>query len=164
MSMTPEQRALETQILYMNLVDYWHEVDLNGGAGLSRMFTPDGIFHAGPGEPLVGHEAIERFYAWRTDRGARTSRHVVTNFRAEFGDARHATTYCVMMLYAADGAPILPAAPPIFLGDSIDHCVKGEDGLWRYSKRDFTPLFMGGAKPTVPPDSITGTREDRQDG
>lgn len=161
--MTPEQRAIETQILEMNLIDYWHEVDLHGGAGVSRMFLEDGIFHAGPGEPLVGREAIERFYAWRIDRGARTSRHVVTNFRADFEDERHAVTYCVMLLYAADGAPILPSAPPIFLGDSIDRCVKGEDGVWLYAERNFTPLFMGGAKPTVPPESIARTQgEDRQ--
>lgn len=160
--MTPERRALETQLLEMNLIDYWYEVDLHGGAGVSRMFVEDGIFHAGPGEPLVGREAIEQFYSWRTDRGARTSRHVVTNFRADFQDERHATTYCVMLLYAADGAPILPSAPPIFLGDSIDRCVKGDDGVWRYAERNFTPLFMGGAKPTVPPDSIAQTHNKGQ--
>ncbi len=87
--------------------------------------------------------------------GARgVSRHVVTNFRADFADARHATTYHVMMLFAADGQPILPAAPPIFLGDGIDRCVKCEDGVWRYAERNFTALFMGGVAPTIPPESI----------
>ncbi len=52
--MTPEQRALETLILLQNAIDYWHEVDLKGGAGVSERFTEDGIFHAGPGHPLVG--------------------------------------------------------------------------------------------------------------
>ncbi len=81
---------------------------------MCRRCTPeDGIFHGGPGKPLVGRAAIEQFYTWRQDRGARTSRHVITNFRAEFSDATHATTHCVMMLYAADGKPLLPTAPPI---------------------------------------------------
>ncbi len=152
--MTPEQRAIETQVLYQNLVDYWYEVDLKGGTGVSAMYVEDGIFQAGPGKPLVGRAQIEQFYAWRQDRGTRISRHVVANFRAEFADARHATTYHIMMLYAADGQPVLPSAPPIFIGDGIDRCVKGEDNVWRYLERSFTPLFMGGVAPTVPPESI----------
>jgi hypothetical protein len=152
--MTPEQRAIATQLLYMNMIDYWYEVDMNGGAGVSQMYVEDGIFHGGPGKPLVGRAAIEQFYAWRQDRGARTSRHVITNFRAEFADENHATTFCVMMLYAADGTPILPTAPPIIITDLIDRCVKCDDGKWRYIERTFVPLFMGGAAPTVPPESI----------
>ncbi len=152
--MTPEQRASATQVLYMNMIDYWYEVDLKGGAGVSQMYVEDGIFHAGPGKALVGRAAIEQFYSWRQDRGARTSRHVITNFRAEFTDANHATTYCVMSLYAADGKPILPSAPPIMMTDLIDRCVLCDDGVWRYIERNFVPLFMGGAAPTVPPQSI----------
>lgn len=152
--MTPERRAIESQVLYMNLIDYWYEVDLNGGAGVSRMYVEDGVFHAGPGKPLVGRAAIEQFYSWRQDRGARTSRHVITNFRAEFQDETHATTYCVMMLLAADGKPILPSAPPIMTTDLLDRCVKCDDGVWRVVERNFTPLFMGGVAPTVAPASI----------
>lgn len=138
----------------MNMVDYWYEVDIKGGAGVSQMFVEDGIFHAGPGKPLVGRAAIEQFYSWRQDRGARTSRHVVTNFRAEFTDSRHATTYCVMTLYAADGKPVLPTAPPIAVTDLIDRCVKCDDGVWRCIERTIVPLFLGGVAPTVPPESI----------
>jgi hypothetical protein len=151
---TPEQRAIQTQLLYMNMIDYWYEVDLKGGAGVSEMYVEDGIFHGGPGKPLVGRAAIEQFYTWRTNRGARTSRHVISNFRADFADETHATTYSVMLLYAADGAPILPATPPIMITDLIDRCVKCDDGKWRYAERTFVPLFMGGAPPTVPPESI----------
>jgi hypothetical protein len=153
---TPERRAIETQVLYMNMIDYWYEVDLKGGAGVSEMYVEDGIFNGG-GKPLVGRAAIEQFYTWRTNRGARTSRHVITNFRADFEDETHATTYSVMLLYAADGAPILPSAPPIMITDLIDRCVKCEDGKWRYVERTFVPLFMGGAAPTVPPESIAET-------
>jgi hypothetical protein len=151
---TPERRAIETQVLYMNMIDYWYEVDLHGGAGVSRMYVEDGIFHAGPGKALVGREAIEQFYSWRQDRGARTSRHVITNFRADFADDTHASTYCVMMLLAADGKPVLPSAPPIMTTDLVDRCVKCDDGQWRIVERNFVPLFMGGAPPTVAPDSI----------
>lgn len=152
--MTPEQRALETLALHQNAVDYWYWVDIKGGTGVSEMFVQDGVFHAGPGKPLVGRGAIEEFYGWRQDRGARTSRHIITNFHAEFDDESHATTTCVMMLLAADGQPVHPAAPPIFIGDQIDRCVKGDDGRWRYAERRFNALFLGGEAPTVPPAEI----------
>ena len=29
--MTPERRAIESHVLYMNMIDYWYEVDVKGG-------------------------------------------------------------------------------------------------------------------------------------
>lgn len=159
--MTPEDRCRETQILQMNMVDYWYEVDLNGGLGVAeRFYVEDGVFEGG-GEPLVGRAAIEAFYSWRVGRGRRTSRHVIANFRAEFQDPRHATTHCVMMLYAADGAPVLPSTPPIIITDLIDECVKGEDGQWRYRRRTFVPLFQGEIAATVPPAHLARTHNSQ---
>ena len=152
--MTPDERCHQTQRLLMNMVDYWYEVDLKGGKGVSAWYTEDGVFEGG-GQPLVGREAIEAFYSWRTDRGPRTSRHVITNFRAEFHDERTATTHCVMMLYAADGAPILPSTPPIIITDLIDQCVRGDDGAWLYKRRTFVALFQGEIAVTVPPAHLT---------
>ncbi len=159
--MTPEERSRETQILLMHMIDYWYEVDLKGGLGVSERYTEDGIFEGG-NEPLVGRAAIEAFYSWRMGRGERTSRHVITNFRAEFHDDRTATTYCVMSLYAADGPPVLPSTPPIMITDLIDECVKGDDGEWRYKRRTFVPLFQGGAAPTVPPAHLAKTHNTKQ--
>ena len=86
--MTPAERIHEIAVLRQNAIDYWYRVDHAGGVGVSEMFVADGVFHAGPGDPLVGREAIEAFYAWRKDRGARTSRHIVTNFHAAFDGPR----------------------------------------------------------------------------
>ena len=80
--MTPAERLLEIAALRQNAIDYWFRVDHEGGAGVSEMFIEQGVFHAGPGDPLVGREAIEAFYAWRRERGTRTSRHIITNFHA----------------------------------------------------------------------------------
>lgn len=156
--MTPEQRATETAILHQNAVDYWYRVDHGGGAGVSEMFVEDGIFHAGPGEPLVGREAIEGFYSWRQDRGERTSRHVIVNFHAEFDAPNKARTCCVMLLYASDGAPPHTGTDPALVADMIDYCVKGSDGVWRYAKRNFAPLWMSGAELTSAPDSLKDKR------
>lgn len=139
--MTPEQTVIETQILYANLVDYWYQVDIHGGVGVSEMYTPDGVFR-GSLKPLVGRAAIQQFYDWRLERGPRTARHVVTNFRAKFANETHAETYCIMLLYAADGEPILPSAAPILISDMIDTWVKGTDGKWLVADRNFVSIFV----------------------
>ena len=88
--MTPAERLHAIALLRQNAIDYWYRVDHEGGAGVSEMFVEDGVFHAGPGEPLVGRAAIEAFYAWRRERGERTSRHIITNFHAAFDGERFA--------------------------------------------------------------------------
>jgi predicted transposase YbfD/YdcC len=115
------------------------------------MFVEEGIFHAGPGEPLVGREAIEAFYAWRRERGRRTSRHIVTNFHAVFDGERKARTTCIMILYGTDGEPPHKGTGAAMIADMVDECIKGEDGVWRYARRDFVPLYMGEAELTVAP-------------
>ena len=152
--MTPAERLHETAMLRQNAIDYWHRVDHEGGSGVSEMFVDDGVFHAGPGDPLVGREAIEAFYAWRRERGERTSRHVIANFHAEFASDRAARTTCVMLLYAADGSPPHNGTGPAMVADMIDDCVRGDDGVWRYARRDFVPLFMSGAELTVAPETL----------
>lgn len=152
--MTPEQRAAAIAVLQQNAVDYWYRVDCEGGAGVSEMFVEEGVFHAGPGEPLVGREAIEAFYAWRRERGERTSRHVIANFHAEFSGPDAARTCCVMLLYAADGAPPHTGTNPAMIADMVDECVRGADGVWRYAKRDFRPLWMSGAELTSAPENL----------
>jgi hypothetical protein len=153
--MTPVERIHEIAVLRQNAIDYWHRVDREGGAGVSEMFVADGLFHAGPGAPLVGREAIEAFYAWRRERGARTSRHIVSNFHAAFDGERRARTTCIMILYGTDGAPPHQGTGAAMIADMIDDCVKGDDGVWRYARRDFVPLYMGAAELTVAPDTLT---------
>jgi hypothetical protein len=140
--MTPEQKRLESQILYDNIVDYWYEVDHHGGHGTSVCFTEDGIFHAGR-TPVVGHEAIEEFLVRRVSRGPRTSRHIVTNFRARFDGEAEATTHCVLLLHAADGTPPLPLPTPTGIFDLVDRWVKQADGTWLIADRNFVPVFSG---------------------
>ncbi len=152
--MTPAERIQEIALLRQNAIDYWYRVDHEGGAGVSEMFVEDGVFHAGPGDPLVGRTAIEGFYAWRRDRGARTSRHIVTNFHAAFDGERKARTTCIMILYGTDGTPPHRGTGAAMIADMVDDCVKGEDGVWRYARRDFVPLYMSGAELTVAPDTL----------
>ena len=152
--MTQAERLHEIAMLRQNAIDYWYRVDHEGGAGVSEMFVEHGVFHAGPGAPLVGRAAIEAFYAWRRERGERTSRHIVTNFHAAFDGERKARTTCIMILYGTDGTPPHQGTGAAMIADMIDDCVKSDDGRWRYAKRDFAPLYLGGAELTVAPDAL----------
>jgi len=139
--MTPEQQVIEAQILHAHVAKYWYEVDLNGGVGVSMAYTEDGVFR-GSAKPLVGRAAIQHFYDWRLEKGARTSRHLVTNFHAEFQDDANATSYCIMTLFAADGTPVRPSTPPLLISDQIDRWVKGADGTWLVADRNFVAIFV----------------------
>lgn len=155
--MTPAERIHEIAVLRQNAIDYWYRVDHEGGAGVSEMFVAGGVFHAGPGDPLIGRDAIEAFYAWRTGRGERTSRHIVTNFHATFDGTRKARTTCIMILYGTDGMPPHKGTGAALIADMVDDCVKGDDGVWRYARRNFVPLYFGEAELTIAPDKLKGT-------
>lgn len=144
------ERALLIQQLYQNLVMYWDEVDERGGERAAEYFTEDGVFDGGT-HKQVGREAIAGFYRWRAGRGARLSRHVVTNFRVQQVAPDRAISTWMMLLYAADGEPVLPSLPAIAISEITDVNVLCDDGLWRYESRSFKALFKGGAPTTVPP-------------
>ena len=146
---------LERHLIWTDLekltVDYWHEVDTNWGRGAHEYFVEDGTFQASNDTIFRGRKEIKNFYTWRESRGARVARHLINNFRVSITDEAHATTNWVLCLYAADGSPVLPSLPPIQVSDSVDVCVRGSDGAWRYVSRKLTSLFAGGAPVTIPP-------------
>jgi hypothetical protein len=121
-------------------VDYWYEVDIHEGSRAHEYFTADGVFTSSV-KTHSGREAIRAFYAQRKARGARTSRHVISNFRVVVADRDRASTQWVLSLYAADGAPILPSKPPIMLADVTEELVREADGLWRYRSRRIQAVF-----------------------
>jgi SnoaL-like domain len=129
--------------------DYWYDVDHNWGRTAPECYVEDGIFSIGD-KRMVGREAVRAFYQWRENRGDRTARHQVSNFRVQPSDGAHATLECLMCLYAADGAPVLESRPAIMIADVTTRCVCGEDGRWRMALHDLKPVFMGGVPPTIP--------------
>ena len=46
------------------------------------------------------------------------------------------------------------------IADMVDDCVKGGDGVWRYARRDFVPLYFGEAELTVAPEKLTASKTD----
>lgn len=138
--MDTAERLLVRHEIEARAIDYWHEVDINGGARAHEYFTADGVFTSSV-KTHSGREAIEAFYAQRKARGLRTSRHVISNFRVAVADRDHASTQWVLSLYAADGAPVLPSKPPIMLADVSEELVREPDGVWRYRSRTITAVF-----------------------
>ena len=146
--MNRTERLLATQELNLLLSEYWHDIDTNWGRNAPDYYTDDAQF-VGAEASYVGKEKIREFYQWREKRGARTVVHAVTNFRAHFdGDDRADCTW-YLLLWAADGVPVLPTHPPITISLATDLYVR-RDGKWLCTYRRFEHLFEGGAAITNP--------------
>lgn len=134
-------------------IDYWYEVDHNWGRNAHDFYVANGIFAVGD-KIMSGWDAISGFYRWRESRGDRTARHVVTNFRLLSQDGDKASFACIMLLYAADGRPVLPSLPAIMIADAIGECIRENvEGRWRFLSHRLVPVFEGGAPATIPPEA-----------
>ena len=130
-------------VLHQLEVRHWHDVNINVGRTAHECYTEEGVFAVGETRH-EGREKIREFYAWRAQRGARTARHLVSNFKVSAGpDGRIASATGVVSLYGADGAPILPSKPATMIADLRSECVLGEDGVWRFTLHELHPLFRG---------------------
>jgi hypothetical protein len=148
--MDPDQELLIWHQLAKLETQYWYEVDTNWGLKAHEFYVKDGVFDMGFGsKPHLGSAAVGLFYVWRKARGARTARHVITNFQVRVKNEREATSLCIMSLYAADGKGILPSNPPIMIADVVNECVRETDGVWRLRSRTLIPVFTGGEAPTI---------------
>ena len=68
-----------------------------------------------------------------------------------------ATCTWYLFLYAADGAPVLPAHPPIQIALMTDQMICNEAGQWLVAHRRFQPWFEGGTPTTNPVLGSAGT-------
>ncbi|MEO6153117.1 MAG: hypothetical protein ABIT09_11590 [Croceibacterium sp.] len=109
--------------LSLQLAEYWHEIDFNGGREASGYYVPEAEFH-GQQASYIGAAKIQQFYDWRREQGPRLSVHSFTNHRARFTgpDSAEATNF--LMLYAANGERTLPTHPPITISLATDKYVR----------------------------------------
>lgn len=143
-----QDRLALTQQLHALVIDYWHDVDTNWGRNATDYYTEDGVF-VGPEASYEGRDKIRAFYKYRQDRGARTVVHSVINFQAWLDEPGKATAHWFLMLYAADGKPVLPTHPPIQIAYMTDKMVARGDG-WLVKHRTFENWFTGGTPTTNP--------------
>ncbi len=134
--------------LSLQLAEYWHEIDFNGGRDASSYYVPEAEFH-GQFASYIGVEKIQQFYDWRRDQGPRLSVHSFTNFRAWFTapDSAEATNF--LFLYAANGVKVLPTHPPVTISLATDRYVL-RDGRWLCTYRRFEHLFESDTPITNP--------------
>ena len=121
-------------------IDFWHEVDINGGGHAASYYVDDAVFESSVRE-YRGRAEIEAFYGRRHAPGTRISLHVINNFRIEpESDSRVRCQY-ILSLFAADGTPVLPSRPAVMLSLVEEVVLKQSDGSWRYASRRVHPQF-----------------------
>ncbi|WP_219218667.1 nuclear transport factor 2 family protein [Variovorax boronicumulans] len=128
------------QTLEALAIDYWYEVDFNWGQEAPAYYTEDAVFTTSQ-KSRTGRAAIADFYSARQARGARTSLHLVQNFRAVPTAADRADCNYLMSLFAADGEGVLPSKPAIMVADVRETLVRQADGRWLCALRTLRPLF-----------------------
>ncbi|MES2497529.1 MAG: hypothetical protein V4618_15550 [Pseudomonadota bacterium] len=142
--MNRRDRAIATAELEMGLADFWHDVDTNWGRRAGDYYAPEGVYASGK-LLLEGREAIQGFYGWREERGARVAMHGFTNFRAEFDDAGGAVAHWYMLLWAADGEAPLDSTAPTRISRATETFRWDEtEERWLCTRRELHNLFKGG--------------------
>jgi len=74
----------------------------------------------------------------------------VSNFQALPEGEDRATCHWILMLYAADGKPVLPSHPPIQIAYMTDRLVRDPERGWLVASRHFDNWFTGGIPTTNP--------------
>jgi hypothetical protein len=132
--------------LNLLIVNYWADVDENGGQRAHEFYVPDGLYAIGNNR-FEGQEKIGAFYA-RRRHGTVMTRHLITNLRAIAEAERRARMLGVMSLYRADGkSPFQGARPPAMIADFEARCVFGDDRRWRFQSHLLRPFIIGNDMP-----------------
>jgi len=132
------------------LIDYWWDVDANDAREALDFYTAQCLYVM-CGHRMEGPPAVADYYAFRTSRGARLVRHVLTNLRARILAPDRAWVQGVLTVYADDGEPVLSSAPPILIADNEATFVRSTDGAWRMCEHHIKALFQGGTPVLIPP-------------
>jgi hypothetical protein len=123
------------------IIGIWYDIDHRDGSAVSRCFWPDGTLLFS--ERLVrGRAEIDAAYASRVTRGARLSRHVVSNIHLAELTEDTARVVSTFRLYAADGHPVAPNTEPLTVEDCVDDFRRTPGGEWLIERRAMVHLFV----------------------
>ena len=79
------------------MINYWADVDLNGGSRAHEFYLPEALYVVGHNR-FEGADKIRAFYTQRRQRGNTTTRHLVDNLRVFENGAGRASAMGVMSL------------------------------------------------------------------
>ena len=129
------------------MINYWADVDHNGGIEAHEFYLPDALYAVGNNR-FEGTDKIRAFYARRREHGTTTTRHLVANLRVFRDGPRHALAVGIMSLYRADGRPPFRGAkPPAMIADFEAQCVLAGDRSWLLQSHLLRPIFVGSDLP-----------------
>jgi len=131
------------------VVEFAYRVDRGPVGSAADLFAPDGWYGQGPGRRSTGRENIREAYRLRAAAGPRTARHIMTNLRFQEIDATHWSGQSIMLIFAENGTPPLPAQP--LLVADVDDVFVQLDGRWMIQSRQLTDIFADPARTTVLP-------------
>lgn len=119
----------------------WRDIDLNGGRKAHEWYLPDGTLTFDQ-HTIYGRDDIEATYLKRRSGTGRVARHVAANVAAEPVDGQTVRVYSIVVLFAGNGTPPLPAVTPQMVGDVDDLFVR--DGRrWLIRSRRINNVFIG---------------------
>jgi hypothetical protein len=131
------------------LVDYWYDVDHNGGKGAHLFYLTDGEFLI-DAAVIRGQDAIEAMYAARRNRGPRLSRHLAANIRVSNLSEDRAEVQSVLCLFAEDGEAPGQNLVPATVADLVDEVVVKEGRILIARRRLTTVFLASGTELAVP--------------
>ncbi|MEQ8698297.1 MAG: nuclear transport factor 2 family protein [Bauldia litoralis] len=139
--MTADTDRLLTRVAIDALIaEFAWRIDHGESASVAELFTEDGWYGREDGSRSVGRDAIRNAYAARAARGERTARHIFTNLRLTVDGPDRAHGTCILLLFAADGAPPHPAVPQLVQDyEDVYHRI---DGQWLFAQRGVRRLFV----------------------
>jgi len=139
--MPDNQDQLLARVAIESLIaEFAYLIDHNQTEKVADLFTEDGWYGREGGSRSAGRDAIRKSYAGRAARGERTARHIFTNLRLTMHSATEAEGVCILLLFAADGAPPLPAEP--MLVQDYKDTYRKVDGRWLFASRETKALFQ----------------------
>lgn len=148
--MDPVQKLVIAQEIEGRLLDYWRDIDENGGRNAGSYWTEDAVWEA-PARTFNGRDDIQGFFDWRLTRGDRLALHVVANLKTVVESETSASSSWYLLLYAADGVPPQASKPPEQIAAIEDRWSRDGDGPWLCAHRRFKVLFEGGGALAGPP-------------
>ena len=127
------------------LARMWEDVEFNMGRDIARFYKADGVFSSGTKLLCRGIGEIETFYEHRRGLGGRVSRHILGNFRFDFGtfdkDAR-VKVRAMVTHYGATGKPPFQSALPMAIYDAEVIVEWQSDSSWRIVHHHGDPVFI----------------------
>ncbi|MEF2978065.1 nuclear transport factor 2 family protein [Subtercola sp. YIM 133946] len=122
------------------VTDLWFEIDHHGGENAYTYFTPDAELRFA-NAMFTGAEQIRGAYRDRAARGARVSRHLVSNVRIHDVRDDSFRAVSVLVLYAEDGEIPRTLTTPVLVADVVDEFVFWDD-RWLIRSRWINYLFI----------------------